>query len=254
MDNYIKLLGVKISLYDKEDILNHIKNNIEKNKKALISNVNIHAMNIAHINKRFFNLLKDSSLTFNDSYGIRLAAKITSQDIPPRNTPPDWIDDLAKFCIKNNYSMYFIGGESDISNKVALKLQKQFPDLKILGTDHGYYNKLKSSKENKEVLSRINAKKPNILIVGFGMPMQEFWIEDNFDDIEANVFLPVGAFFDYVSGEKNRNSKLITDNGLEWLARLMAEPKRMGKRYILGNPLFFYRVILEKLGIKNYIY
>ena len=89
-------------------------------------------------------------------------------------------------------------------------------------------------------------------MVGFGMPLQEFWIEDNFNRINAQIFLPVGALFDYVSENKYRAPKWVTSNGLEWLARLLTEPKRLWNRYIIGNPLFIYRVIMERLGITTY--
>ena len=253
-NKFIKLLGVSISLLDKLDILNLIENNIDSGTKSLISYVNIHAMNLSLINKRFSNILNNAELIFNDSYGIRLASRITGQNIPPRNTPPDWIDDLSILCCSNNFSLFFIGGKPGVAKKTAEKLKLKHPKLNILGAMHGYYNKLKESEENINIVNTVNNVKPDILIVGFGMPMQEFWIEDNFDDINAKIFLPVGAFFDYVSEEKYRSPKWITENGLEWIARLIAEPKRMWRRYIIGNPLFFYRVILEKLGFSKYNY
>ena len=253
-NKFIKLLGIKISVLDKLDILSLIKSNIENSKKSLISYVNIHAMNICSIDTRFYNILNNAELIFNDSYGIILASRITGQGIPPRNTPPDWINELSELCINNKFTMYFLGGKDGVSRKAADKLIEKYPELCILGAEHGYYNKSKTSIENNELIKRINKNKPDILVVGFGMPLQEFWIDENYKYIDAKIFLPVGAFFDYVSESKNRSPKWITSNGLEWVARLIAEPKRMWKRYILGNPLFYYRVFKEKVGVTKYDY
>ena len=98
-------------------------------------------------------------------------------------------------------------------------------------------------------LGRTNAVKPNILIVGFGTPLKERWLMENWDRIEVNVALTGGAVFDYVSGELRRAPRWMTDHGLEWLARLIIEPCRLWKRYLIGNPLFLWRVLKQRLGL-----
>ncbi len=128
-------------------------------------------------------------------------------------------------------------------------MQARFPNLQIAGTQHGYFNKGTHSAENEEVLTIINAAAPNILIVGFGMPLQERWCKENWERLNANILLTGGAVFDYASGELRRGPAWMTENGLEWLARLIIEPRRLWRRYILGNPHFLWRVLLQRFGL-----
>jgi len=101
------------------------------------------------------------------------------------------------------------------------------------------------------VLKEINASRPDMLLVGFGMPLQERWLMQNWNRINARVALTGGAVFDYVSGELRRGPRILTDNSFEWLARLLIEPKRLWRRYVIGNPLFLLRVLKQRLTQKG---
>jgi N-acetylglucosaminyldiphosphoundecaprenol N-acetyl-beta-D-mannosaminyltransferase len=101
--------------------------------------------------------------------------------------------------------------------------------------------------ENQAVIQAINAAKPDILIVGLGTLHQEHWLKENWHSLEAHVALAVGAAFDYVSGEVARGPRWMTDNGLEWLSRLVVEPRRLWRRYVIGNPLFLWRILLQRV-------
>ncbi|MCI5189977.1 MAG: WecB/TagA/CpsF family glycosyltransferase [Candidatus Electrothrix sp. AS4_5] len=102
-------------------------------------------------------------------------------------------------------------------------------------------------------MEHINTIKPNILILGLGMPLQERWLKENWTKLEVNIGLTGGAVFDYVSGELRRGPRWMTDNGMEWLARLLIEPKRLWKRYLIGNLFFFYLIFKERLNKKKYL-
>lgn len=101
---------------------------------------------------------------------------------------------------------------------------------------------------NDAVIDRINAFHPEMLLVGFGMPLQELWIADHIERLNINVALSVGALFDFVSGNMKRGPRWLTDHGFEWLTRLVREPRRLGRRYILGNPRFLWIVLRQKFG------
>lgn len=115
---------------------------------------------------------------------------------------------------------------------------------------HGFFDKGTESAESREVVAMINAAKPDILVVGFGMPAQEKWIAENLSQLNVHLAIPVGAFFDYLAEDVVRAPRWMTDNGLEWLGRLFIEPRRLWKRYIVGNPLFLWRILIhEVLGV-----
>jgi N-acetylglucosaminyldiphosphoundecaprenol N-acetyl-beta-D-mannosaminyltransferase len=99
------------------------------------------------------------------------------------------------------------------------------------------------------VLQAINATSPDILLVGLGMPIQERWLMENWGFVKAKVALPVGALFDYLAGEIPRAPHWMTDHGLEWLGRLIVEPRRLWRRYLLGNPRFLWLVLKQRLGL-----
>ena len=160
-----------------------------------------------------------------------------------RYTPPDWFEQFAIACSDEGYSIYFLGSNQKAVNEAAINLKKKIPNLIICGTHHGFFDKTRNGRENQLIVKEINTLSPDVLVVGFGMPMQEIWISENINDLQTHVVIPVGAFFDYVSGETKRAPRWMTDHGLEWLGRLLIEPNRLWKRYLVGNPLFLWRII-----------
>ncbi len=252
MDNLTNpffILGTKVNPISVDSLHEEIKRIIQQYGKSIITNVNVHAINLAYKYPWFREFINNSDLTFCDGAGVILGAKILGFTVPERITYADWTWQLARFCEQNQFSIYLLGGKPGVSEKAAQKLLESCPKLKIAGTDHGYFEKNRSSQQNREVVNAINQACSDILIVGFGMPLQEKWIKENWQDIEVKVTLTGGAVFDYISGELKRGPKWMTDHGLEWLARLLIEPKRLWKRYLVGNPLFLLRVLLQRLGL-----
>lgn len=152
----------------------------------------------------------------------------------------------------HDLTFYFLGGRPGVAQKASQRLKEHSPDLRIVGIHHGFFDKTPGSSENDKVVHMINRVKPNILIIGFGMPMQERWLMENWDQIEANVVITAGAILDYVSGTLRRGPKWMTDHGFEWLARMIIEPRRLWKRYIIGNPLFVWRVLKQRMGLLKF--
>lgn len=243
----VNLLGVGIDNISVEEVITFIENCIDSNSKAIVSNVNVHALNIAYERPWFRNFLNESNLVFCDGFGVHIGAKISGQQLNYRFTPPDWIDSLCEIAAEKKYAIFFLGSKPGIAQLAAEKLMDRHPGLVIV-SHHGFFDQ--AGDENNEVITAINDSKASIVFVGMGMPLQEKWIKENFDRLsDVNVFLPVGAMFDYVANIVPRGPKWMTDHGLEWLARLLIEPKRLWKRYIIGNPKFLFHVILQRFGL-----
>ena len=250
--NPFSILGVNVHPITVNKLNEYIANIIKNDQKASILNVNVHCLNLAYKDTALKQTLNKSDLVFCDGAGVILGAKILGYQIPERITYADWMWDLAKFCAENNFSLFFLGAKPGIAQKAAKQLLKRFPDLQITGVQHGYFNKSSGSMENEAVIEKINAAQPNILVLGFGMPMQEHWLMENADRIKANIFLTGGAVFDYISGNLNRAPGWMTGHGMEWLGRMIIEPRRLWKRYLLGNPIFIWRVLLQRLGLPRF--
>jgi N-acetylglucosaminyldiphosphoundecaprenol N-acetyl-beta-D-mannosaminyltransferase len=243
----ISILGVRVSIVSLDDLIKYALQVIRNQEKAIITNLNVHAINIAYDTRWFQDFINGSQLVFCDGFGVKWIARLlTGRDLY-RLTPPDWFGRLADECSSQGYSMFFLGTRQDIVEKAAMILHTANPKLRIASVHHGFFDKNVSSPENREVLAEINALKPDILVVGFGMPTQEKWILENRDELNVHVIFPVGAFFDYIAGEVVRAPCWMTDYGLEWLGRLIIEPRRLWKRYVIGNPLFLWRVFIHEI-------
>ena len=218
---------------------------------ALVLHANVHGLNLCYRDpglRSFFNV---ASLVFCDGSGVMLAARILGERIPERITYADWTWQLAAFAEREGLSLFFLGARPGVAEIAAVRLEERHPDLKIAGVHHGYFDWTVGAPENEAVVAEINAARPDLLLVGLGMPLQERWLMQNWDRLDARVALTGGAVFDYVSGELKRGPRILTDNGFEWLARLLIEPSRLWRRYVVGNPIFLARVLVQRLTKKG---
>lgn len=242
------ILGIKVHPLSLGQLHQFILDAALQNRHSLVLNVNVHCLNLAYRDIALRDFLNQADIVFCDGAGVVLGARILGCHIPYRITYADWTWQLAEFACIHDLSFFFLGARPGIAEKAAAKLKARFPALRLVGVHHGYFDKTPGSIENEMVIQRINTAAPNILLIGFGMPSQERWLMENWGKIEANVALTGGAVFDYVSGDLRRAPRWMTDHGMEWLGRLLIEPQRLWKRYILGNPIFLWRVIMQRLG------
>jgi N-acetylglucosaminyldiphosphoundecaprenol N-acetyl-beta-D-mannosaminyltransferase len=247
MFDSINILGIRIHPISRTNLNQVIAQTVRANQRALILNVNAHAMNLAYENSWLRSFFNQAEIMFSDGMGVIMVAKLLGYKIPERITYADWMWELASIANDNGYTMFFLGAKPTVAEKAALKLRERFPMLNIVGSHHGYFDKDTNSQENTELLELINLLHPNVLILGLGMPIQERWLSENWAHLNVNIALTGGAVFDYVSGELDRAPRWMTDNGLEWFGRLLIEPRRLWKRYILGNPLFLWRVFMHHI-------
>ena len=243
-------LGVRVDAVDENDIFDFISNCEDR---GLILHTNIYGLNIAFELDWYRHFLNSADIVFCDGAGIQLTGKLMGYEIPARITYAEWMWKLAAYAEKEKLSLYLLGAGEGVAEKASKNLVGQYNDLKIAGTHHGYFEKSGGSHENEMVISKINEVKPDILVVGFGMPIQEQWLMENWEKLEVRIGLTGGAVFDYVSGALTRAPRWMTSNYLEWLGRLIIEPKRLWRRYLIGIPLFFFRMLKYKLISVNSI-
>ncbi len=243
----IVLLGTRFHKLKVNELINYVIKAAKIQKKTIVGHVNIRAMNFAYELPWYRDFFNKADLVFCDGLGVLLGAKICGCHVNSshRMTCPDYIEDLVLACERENISLFLLAGRPGMVDKAIAKLTAIAPNLKVKGY-HGYFEK--SGEENEYVIEQINEFKPDILYVGFGMPLQERWILNNFAQIETKVFLPLGACLDFYTETVYRGPRWMTSCGLEWVSRLTTEPQRLWQRYLIGNPLFLYRVLHQKLA------
>ena len=244
-----QILGVKVHSLSVAELHEQIASYINLNRRGLIQYVNAYCLNSAYENAKLRKCLNSGNIVFCDGAGVVLASKILRGSISRRITYADWMWQLAEFAEARKYTFFFLGAAPGIAEKAADRLREKFPGLQIVGMHHGYFDKTPGSIQNENIIETINGVRPNILVIGFGVPLQEYWLMENKHRIQANVMLTGGAVFDYISGNLQRGPRWMTDHGMEWLARLLIEPLRLWRRYVLGNPLFLWRVVCQRLGM-----
>lgn len=243
-----RILGVSIDNLSLDQVLDSIQTMIEERQKCVVAYVNIQALNLAHQIPEFRAFINCAGLVFCDGFGVLLAAKLLGQRLEYRFTPPDWFPRLMQICAARGFSVFFLGAAPGVVERLAERYLAEYPGLRVAGTHNGYFDKTPGSTENTALLEQINLSSADILVIGFGMPLQERWLQDNWEQLNIHVALPTGAMFDYLGGVTRRAPRWMTDHGFEWLGRLIIEPRRLWKRYLIGIPLFFARVLRQKFA------
>lgn len=247
----ISILGVKINKVTREELVRYITDAGQTNQKTVIGHVNLKAMDLAFKRSWYRDFLNNANLVFCDGFAIVLGAKILGYEFSAthRATCADYLEDLAVACARQGLSIFLLAGNPGVVDKAMSKLKNVAPELRIEGR-HGFFDK--RGKENEHVIEQINAFNPDVLYIGFGMPCQEQWIRENIERIQARVFLPLGGCLDVYTGALKRAPRWMTDHGFEWVGRVVIEPKRLWKQYIVGIPVYMYRVLLQRAGFLRF--
>lgn len=238
----IKILGVSIDNVTAEESGIRTKELIEMSNKSckMIFAPNVEFVMTAQRDKEFFDILKESSLSTPDSIGIMIGAKLQGKEFKQRIPGQAYFREVIQLGEKEGWTFYLLGGMEGIAEKTAENLRKEFPNIKIIGTHHGFLNE----ETEKEVINEINTLQPNVLFVALGAPKQEKWIYKNKDILKVDVATGQGGTFDYEAGRIKRAPKIIQKLGIEWLWRLALEPKRIIRMRVL--PIYLLKVIFKK--------
>ena len=245
----VEILGIGVDRVSADELRAEILRVVHDGERALVMHVNAHGLNLAYRRPWLRETLNSADVVFCDGAGVALAARMLGRPSLKRFTHADEMWRLAEFAQERGLSLFFLGALPGVAERAADRLRERYPGLKIAGVRHGYFDKSAGSPENEAVVAEINAARPNVLVVGFGMSIQERWLRENWDRLDGvNVAMTLGAIFDYVSGELKRGPRLLVDHGLESVARLIVEPRRLWRRYVVGNPLFLLRVLKQRLA------
>jgi N-acetylglucosaminyldiphosphoundecaprenol N-acetyl-beta-D-mannosaminyltransferase len=205
--------------------------------------VNAHCVNVAARDLRYRQLLTNSGFLFADGAGMALAARFSGITLKNNVNGTDLFPKLCQAAAAASLPIAFLGARGGVARKCAALMEDKYPGLRIVWVEDGY----RSSQEEDVRIPELNASGAKMLLVAKGVPGQEHWIAANAARLTPSVILGVGALFDFYSGTMPRAPQLVRDLRIEWLYRLLHEPRRLFRRYVVGNPEFIARVLLRRL-------
>ncbi len=164
---------------------------------------------------------------------------------------PDLMLACCASSLATGYRHFFYGGGLGVPEKLAARLGERYPGLVVAGGYSPPFGALSSS-QDEQIVRLINGAAPDIVWVGLSTPKQERWMHEHVNRLKAPVLIGVGAAFDFVSGRKRQAPRWMQRSGLEWMFRLASEPRRLWRRYLVNNPLFVWKVMLQEVGARRY--
>ena len=240
----VRVLGVKVGILDRQALVRTVETLIKGRTKGWISYVNIDAVNQAAREPWLRDFINNSIFSCCDGMGVLVGARMLGEHIPERIALADCFDDLCETLRRMKARIFFLGA-SDVTVRTAAEaIEQRFPGISICGCSHGYFD----LSNGIDIARQIDKAKPDVVFVGMGMPRQEAWILKNSSHLQATLFWSAGALFEFLAGVRNRCPDWMARWGLEWLFRLVQEPKRLWRRYLIGNPLFMARILAARFG------
>jgi N-acetylglucosaminyldiphosphoundecaprenol N-acetyl-beta-D-mannosaminyltransferase len=229
------------------DLNRSIEAAVTSNRRILIANHNQHALYLYHRYEKMRKLYACADLIHIDGMPLVYWGKILGYPLrrEHRTTYVDWIEPLMAAANRQNWRVYYLGSRPGVAERGAAVFRGQFQGLQITVRD-GYFDATPGGLDNQQVLDEISAYRPHVLMVGMGMPRQEYWVLDTLDQIHANAVLMCGAAIDYVAGAVPTPPRWLGAAGLEWLFRLVNEPRRLGYRYLI-EPWFLSGLLFRDL-------
>lgn len=243
MNNEPSIFGVPFSNCTMEQALDKLDGLVNEfrssGKSSFVAFINAHCMNIAYKDLEYAGILKDKAdVVWPDGIGIKMAGKIMGFPVPANVNGTDFFPLMCR----KHYRIYMLGAAPGVADAAMKNASEQFPDAEFVGASHGFFS---DEYRVEDAIARINALKPDIVLVALGVPRQEKWIAEHLGEIHCGAAIAVGGLLDFISGRIPRAPLWMRNHGLEWCFRLYQEPIRLFKRYIIGNPLFIMRVALH---------
>ena len=207
-------------------------------RPLLVMGPNASLVALGQANPYFVEAVQAASLCLADGMSVVWASRLLGKPIAERVTGGDFMEEMCALCARENMSVYFLGGLPGAAETAAATLAARYPGLVIAGTDcppQGFEN---DPAVQKSTLAKIADARPELLLVALGAPRQEIWMHQHCLRLPIGAALSVGAAFDTQAGLRKRAPRWTHSIGVEWLYRLCMEPRRLWRRYLLGNCQF----------------
>ena len=246
----VNILGVQLSAINMDQALHNIHEWISLSQPHYVCCTPIHGIMDCVDNPELRAIFNASGMTTPDGMGVVWLLRLQGYKRVRRVYGPDLMLEVCRLSCKHGWRHFLYGGEPMVAERLKQSLIDRFPDLKVVGLYSPPFREL-SPAEDEDIVEEINTLAPDIVWVGISTPKQERWMKDHTQKLNAKVLIGVGAAFDFLSGSKKQAPRWIQKIGMEWLFRLLNEPKRLGRRYI-KYPHFLVLVIAQMMKIRNF--
>ncbi|MCL1124904.1 WecB/TagA/CpsF family glycosyltransferase [Shewanella surugensis] len=248
----ISLFGIDLINIKMQELINRIITFAKEPTKTVhqLAFVNADCFNISIHNPHYRQCLQECQQVYADGIGVRITTMWKGVALQDNLNGTDMFPHLCEQLAAQKLPLFLLGGTSGVANDAAINMQKQYPNLIIAGTQDGFYHQ-ENSATHDEIINKINQSGAAVLLVAMGVPTQELWIQKFQSQLNVGVAIGVGGLFDFYSESIKRAPLWVRQLGMEWVYRLIQEPKRMWKRYIIGNPLFLVRAWKELSLIRH---
>lgn len=242
----VSILGVVVANLSLPESVAEIVLRARRGAGCRICFVNADCLNLAYRDAAYCDALQSADLVLPDGIGLKLAGRLLGRPIRQNVNGTDLFPRLCAELAQAGKSIYLLGGRPGVPETVAAWIRSGHPALNIRGARHGYF----AAGEEQSVIAEIRQSGADVLLVALGAPRQDLWIRRYVSDLGVGAAIGVGGLFDFYSGRIPRAPQWLREMGLEWFYRLLQEPGRMWRRYVLGNAVFLYRVGRERCGLR----
>ena len=242
------LLGYSVYKGNLDEIISEITDRVTAaDSKTYLACFNPHSYAVSKRDADFSKSLLNARWLVPDGSGVVLASKILSGVITKRITGADIFYGLQRHLNKvDGIKVFFLGSSESNLKNIRLRMKQDFPNIEVVGTYSPPFKEVYSDSELQYMIDNINASGAQILWLGMTAPKQEKWIMQNIDSLNIIFAAAIGAVFDFYTGNVKRPSKIFCSAGLEWLPRLMREPKRLWRRTFISAPIFLADIIRQR--------
>jgi exopolysaccharide biosynthesis WecB/TagA/CpsF family protein len=229
----LRVLGVPFSDLSFDEAVQRVREMIATPRAHQVVLANAHTLNLACADPAYRRVLCDAELVLRDGVGIELASKLLGRRLQHNFVGTDFVPGCLRALAPMRPTVFLFGARPGIAARAGRVLEDRCRGIRVVGALDGYG-------DAPDVVARVRALRPDMVLVALGNPGQERWIASHLDQLQCRVAIGVGALFDYLSGEVRRAPGWVLALRCEWLFRLLREPKRLARRYLVGNPLFLW--------------
>ncbi|MCX7926328.1 MAG: WecB/TagA/CpsF family glycosyltransferase [Fimbriimonadales bacterium] len=231
-----RILGVRVHRVSMMEALQRIEQLIQRREPSLVITADANAVLIALEDAEFHRLMETAPLVTADGAGLLWAGRQLKQPFPERVSGVDLVEQLTRLSHEKGYRLYFLGAAPGVAERAAQNLLIKYPNAQIVGVQHGYF----SATDEPAIVAQIAAVRPDVLLVGMGMPRQEKWAWAHRNALDTPVMIGVGGSFDVYAGVVKRAPRWMQRTGCEWLWRLVQDPRKIKK--VRNLPRFAWQV------------